>query len=330
MRKFSVPYNNANPVEYLKKLDEYKEHVDSIYFGFSGVIINHISNIEGEHGGIDENEDDIIENTKRFLELSKGKYKRVMTVNKAHLFEDDSTKYEYATKKLLPLIEEFGIDAIIVADYRLAKIAHTIKPELEIQTSCNCYQFVYSTMDWWNRECGVTTFNPPREILRMPSLLRELSSQCKKRGFKLKCIVNEPCTFGCPMQVNHSAYLSYGCIESQNHCLRSDKDPTDILKSNFVLPRHLHLFDPYVDIFKIAGRSFSTEKLFKRVDAYVNERNDVDLKDCLCHVSMSCYEKLKMPVKMIPDKLLTCECKSCNECKVCEKVIEKFGRLSIE
>lgn len=321
MRKFSVPYNGHNPERYLEQLEKYKDNIDSFYFGLQGTFSSHYTNTIGTV----EKQLVFQQNTYRFLENTKGKYKRFLTLNSCFYPESEFNQAVMVYNRLVPFYETFELDGVIVADFTLAKAIHQIIPQLEIQTSCNTYQFLTKTFDYWNKECGTTTFNPPREILRIPHLLKE----AKATGYRLKCIINEPCLFGCPHQINHACYIAAGGVPVQLYCDRDNKDFTDIFKSNFVLPRHLKLFDDYVNVYKIAGRGKDTNEIAYILDAYVNERNDVDLMKILAHRTIKTwYKEIHIPVKMVPDKLLACECKECDTCEVCKKIIEKCCKES--
>ena len=182
-------------------------------------------------------------------------------------------------------------------------------------------------MQLWHNEIGTTVFNPPREILRNVEALKEL----KKTGFKLKCIVNEACYYGCPQNINHAHYIAAQGIGHAYYCDRNEWKLSDILRTNFILPRHLKYYDEYVDIYKLSGRGQSTAMIAKIIDAYVNERDDVTLNDILTTRRLFVLERLRnkyniqLTAKSIPDKLLTCQCLDCdNGCNICDKVIEKI------
>ena len=305
-----------DPVQYLDMIEKYSTNVDNLYFGYPG-IDNHCPNTNCK----------VLEmytNTQRFLELTRGKYKRLLAVNQISDCRSDDQKRLFVLNQLAPLILTYEIEGVIVSDHALACIIHDSLPWVDVQTSCNTYQFNLNSYRWWNESAGVTTFNPPREILRTPQLLK----QVKKLGFKIKCIVNEACLYGCPQNINHACYIA-NSIESGYgpprcyFCERPQWKYRDIFKTNFILPRHLAKFDQYVDVYKIAGRSLSTQSLDVIFDAYINERNDVELQDIISSRYRRHFKQLgiHIPVGVIPDKLLTCQCAQCDSCDECEKII---------
>lgn len=239
---------------------------------------------------------------------------------------DDGEKYGKVLSSIAPYIEKYGIEGVIVTDLNLARSLHNIFPRLEIHTSCNTQSFIRKNYDYWKQIFGdsLASVNPPREFFRNEKLREEL----KDIGIPIKAIVNEACYYGCPQNMNHACYI--GNVQSNNivyFCDRREWKYSDILRTNFILPRHLKIYDNCVDVYKIAGRHRSTENIFHILDCYVNERNDVDLFSLLSSrfIHGRIIDKgLKLPVKNVPDKILTCECKECGkECNICDKVMEK-------
>ena len=314
MRKFSVPYNNSNPSEYLDAIRPFKDSIDNLYFSYPGI---------GAHvtpSFMRTNLGEAYANTQAFLQQTKGKFKRILAINPCFIPLGDREKQMWMLNTLLPVLLGYEIEGVIVADFALACMLHRNFPQLEINTSCNTYQFNEKTYDYWHREAGVSVFNPPREALRNPELLKAIKSD----KWKIKCIVNEACIYGCPQNINHACYLSVSDqIHSECFCNRRTWRYSDVFRTNFVLPRHLHLFDNLVDIYKISGRDCPTKKIANMLDAYVNERNDVNLLSIITwRVDMG-DRRIIIPVNRVPDKLLFCKCKDCKTCQICEKVMTK-------
>ena len=334
-RKFSVPYNNRDPDEYLERvIDPYIDNIDNIYFEVPNIVL-HNHNNTALKGTVSE-----------FFQLQRNTYnltaairsnpkykdiKMYVTYNSATYFDkSQSDKCIYVGNYFGELVNNFKVDGIICADLELAEVVHQIFPDIEIQTSCNTYQWLPRTMKLWHDAVGTTTFNPPREILRDELMLRQVAST----GYKLKCIVNEACIYGCPQNINHAHYIAYGKCNHAAYCDRQQWRLSDLFKTNFILPRQLKYYDDYVDIFKISGRGFTTNMIATMLDSYVNERNDVHLGQLITSrknkMLLNAKEKYNftIPVKMIPDKLLSCRCEQCDDgCEVCDKVVEKLLKM---
>ena len=329
-RKFSVPYNNEDPIKYIEKvLDPYLDNIDSVYFEIPNIVLrNHMSLVATQDVNVFFKKQ---RNTYQFAELvNQGKYKAIkkyVTLNGAS-YSDMSfaNKYVFVGNYLSEMVKSFNVTGFICADFELAYAIHQIFPQVEIQTSCNTYQWLTRTMDLWHKSLGTTTFNPPREILRDMDELKKIA----KSGYRLKCLVNEACVYGCPQNINHAHYIADGSRDHEFYCNFIDWDVSDIFRTNFILPRHLKYYDDYVDLFKISGRSNPTNKIATFVDAYVNERNDVSLDQLITTRRNKRFKQAKkhfgftIPVNRIPDKLLTCKCAECDTCDVCDKVAEKL------
>ena len=265
-----------------------------------------------------------------FLVKSFGKFKLVCPVNAMYYkFTDEKELLDFSFE-IINTVNKFRIDAVILTDIRIAKIIRQVLPDLEIQTSCNGYQWTIPQMRLWKDLIGVTLFNPPREILRLPSKLKEMH----EAGFKLKCLVNESCLVGCINSFNHQLSISLGCLGTMSSCYQ--RDFADILRSNWVLPRWQKFYDKYVEVYKIAGRNSFANYPFICMDAYLSENNTMRLADLIISGTQIPFAKHvpeeyknRLTLDKIPDKLVFCECKNCKSCTFCEKFMENYCPESI-
>lgn len=327
MRKFSIPFNGVDSDTYLELIEQYSEHIESIFTGVS-FLCNNQHSVRQILKVNDYNYDfsplDYIEiydeNVKQFLKKSFGKYNRLITLNSIHYNLNLSELHDFLETRLFPFIDDYKIDGCICTDFIMAKLIHQTFPYVEIHTSCNCFQWNIREMDLWRKECGASVFNPPREILRTPVKLKEMHDA----GFKIKAIVNESCLFGCPQQINHCVVNASG-KEIFRQCNLGDI--TNFFKGNWVLPRWLDKLDEYVDIYKISGRLYPIEFLIEVFDAYINRKEVDNLPNILtAGNARAMFETgIKVPSSMIHDKLLTCECKECDKtCFMCRDLMTKL------
>lgn len=328
-RMFSVPYNGSDPENFIKQLDKFKKHVENVFLApplFSNNHANISVNIREKSGDCYDYVSGIIEydkNCYRFLELTEGKYKRIVAINSAHYSLTDADIQMFVMHDIAKLVENYKIDGLILTDFNMARFVHQLWPGLELHTSCNCFQWNIRQMKLWQKECGISVFNPPREILRTPEKLKEMH----EAGFKLKCIVNEGCLYGCPQTINHCMMRAVDKF-SMTNCLRNDY--VNVLKANYVLPRWLDKLDEYVDIYKIAGRGAgNTQYIFDTLENYINGRDDLSIKELVFGgVDITFYQDNNLgniTLNEIPDKLLTCECKECDDtCFLCRNLVNKY------
>jgi collagenase-like PrtC family protease len=324
VRQFSIPYTWVETGVYLQAIKPYIKHVHSIYLnipyelGFESFAT--FSSKYRQQGMEPKDWDPLVYD---FLERTKlMRMKRIVAMNTSVFTEGPLEMVDKVTNKLIPFLRDYKVDGIIMTHFHLARIIKEAIPEIEIHTSCNCFQFTTQQMRVWRDHLGVELFNPPREIVRMPRLLKEM----KDEGFKIKALVNEPCLFGCPNTITHAGATSQGVDFHAKGWKCHLNDPTNFFKTNFVVPRWLPALDPYVDVFKIAGRGgLHPSKIANMLRAYSQLDDDVNVFDIVGLAGNAPeYANKVIPCSAIPDKLLTCECKDCSSCNVCQQMTEKY------
>lgn len=312
MRKFSIPYNRINVDDYVDLLKSYsKDKIDNIYLSIPEI---------DEHL-YDEDESDI---SKEFLEKTK-EYKRIVVYNYGVYNYSDDEFYKHLDESIFPLVEKYRIDGFIVTNLNVSRYIHKNYPDLELHLSCNNPVYTVRQAEMWFKEAGITLFNPPREIARTIPLLKEFH----EHGFKLKVLLNSTCMYGCPYQMNHTCANGLN-LDLKFNCAFSDL--VNSLKTNVILPEWMSLLDEYVDIYKIAGRKVSLSQLKSTLDVYINGKKAKHLTDFSLGCALNNFDRigLKIPVELVPRKLIACECKDCNSCSVCEEALKKIIQYNIE
>lgn len=329
-RQYSLPFNGSNPQWYLNEVLKRKDYVDHVFCEFPYEEM--LSHTRFQFNGADNSKVSIADsNVNRatyigscieFLKSSKGKVRRICPLNAMYYKFDSFDDLKKFVTNVVRIVLAYKIDGLIISDFRIALMVHAILPDLEIHTSCNGYQWNVRQMEIWRKQCGVTVFNPPREILRKPSVLKEMHDA----GFKLKCIINEGCLMGCPNTFCHQLSISLKCFAGATSCTQLGIG--DFFKSNWILPRWQKYYDKYVDIYKIAGRNSEPYYPFYVLDTFINESDDFCLTDVMMSGTIinACKflpdnVRKKITSKIVPDKLMTCECKDCNSCHLCEKIL---------
>lgn len=122
-RMFSVPFNGSDPEKYIEWLDKYKEHIENVFLApplFSNNHANISVNIRAKSGDCYDYVAGIIEydrNCYRFLELTEGKYKRIIAVNSAHYSMTDADIQLFVMNDVARLVENYKIDGLILTDF---------------------------------------------------------------------------------------------------------------------------------------------------------------------------------------------------------------------
>ena len=332
-RIYSIPYNGTNPKWFLQETVKRKNNIDHVYCELPHEeMLSHVRfTFDGKN---EENVDQVDANLKRaayikncveFLRISKGLVRRICPVNAMYYRFNSQEELHTFALNLEKAAVHYRLEGLIISDYRVAAIVHALLPELELHTSCNAYQWNLRQMEIWREKCGITVFNPPREILRVPSKLKEMHDA----GYKLKCLVNEGCLMGCPNTFCHQLSISLRCYAGIRSCSQSGIG--DIFRGNWILPRWQKYYDEFVDIYKIAGRNSYGSYPFTTIDAYLAEDNAMLLTDLMISGTAG-FARHSLPPEVlktitldkVPDKLLTCECKDCSRCNLCNKILSSL------
>ena len=327
--QFSVPYNGSVPSLFLNEVLKRIEYIDHIYceLPFNKAISHfkpHINDLQNY-----DSQKIYMNRCKEFLKISCGKVKRICTVNAtfySFISEQDLLNF---CNNIIKIVDEYKIDGLILTNYSVGRIIHQLRPELELHTSCNCHIWNIKQMQMWQDNVGIKVFNPPREILRIPNKLKEMA----EAGFKLKCLINAACLFDCPNSIDHGiciAQETYFCGKCYQNGIG------DIFRTNFIVPRWIDYFKDYVTIFKINGRN-STKKAkdsidmrpFLALDAFISKDNKSSIFKFfqggpLMHFKYKVPKEIRDRITLdkVPDKLLTCECKDCKNCGLCDKIVK--------
>ena len=337
-RMYSLPYNGTNPEWFLQEVEKRKKNIDHVYCELPLTESNMFSHVRFLFDGKKNtgskqkaNPDpektnlkraNYVKNCAEFLRISKGRVRRICPVNAMYYRYDTEEELKDFVISLARAANYYQLEGFILSDYRMAVLLHALLPELEIHTSCNAYQWNLRQMEIWRDKCGVKVFNPPREILRVPENLKKMHD----KGYKLKCLINEGCLMGCPNSFNHNLSIAMSCSAPILSCCQNGI--ADLFRANWILPRWQKYYDEYVDIYKIAGRNSEGDYPFKTMDAYLTENNDMPLEELMISGTIMFAHRMlpkeilqKITIDKVPDKLLTCECSSCEQCKLCEAIL---------
>lgn len=316
MKRFSVGFNYEN--DFALKLKPYVKHISSIYFPIpsrflgSGRTINEPDYYEEQIG-------QLIKFCKEFG------IKSLILLNP--LCEGDKYGDIEEMEKVVEHIGSICVDGVVCVNPIYMKMIKSNWPDIEIHASVNCFIKNVESASYYKGLCDVLTVD--RDINRDIALLKKINDIVK-----IKVMVNEGCLSNCPYRVSHYNMLSHGFgsdVEKnlerantfiENACVSIYREePWRVLTVPFILPEHLDKYD-FVDEFKLSTRTFSTDKIVKVLDAYVNgfDGNIVELLDT---AGLSRVIKgLRDLPKGYFDKLANCD-RVCEKCGYCEDTYEQ-------
>ena len=312
---FTIPYNLEDPEYFLDKFQPYSQYIHSFYFGLPGIFPSHNPDKSDAQGALSK-----YENALRFLELAKNRYKTILCINSL-ISPVEIEKITFTIIKELSFLINIGnLYAVNVASPTIASIIHKYFPGIDIQTSCNTFTFLTNMYKLQHDNYGTTVFNLPREAMRTPRLLDEF----RQLGFVSKCIVNENCIYGCPGNIEHACSFVMPRCALKVFCDQKNYRLSDIFRGNFIPPHRLKEFEGRVDIAKIAGRTFSTDRIFQIFKFYLygDENSDLSVLLHSRNTKLLRENNLKLYAKDQPKKTLVCQCQECDTCNVCEKAME--------
>ena len=148
-----------------------------------------------------------------------------------------------------------------------------------------------------------------------------------EHGIKQKVLLNNACAYGCSNQLNHTC--SYGLEYNNNKFSCTYGDFTKWLQNCVVLPRWMPSMDEYVSIYKIAGRFLPTDVVQSFCDAYILGTPKTYVSEIAGGGTLSSMYQMgyDLPLALVSDKLRSCECRECENCGLCERVVDKLHRL---
>jgi hypothetical protein len=297
-------------------ISAYTPYIENIYMGIPE-LKNHVSL---QHQSGDENQ------VYDLLSKTQNLHKRIVVFNSISYNKDDNDVFKLFDTTINPIIEKYKIDGFVVTSLPLAIKLRRDFPNLELHTSCNSFQWNIRQMKLWESLAGISTFNPPREAAKTPSMLKEMH----KAGFKLKVLLNEACLYGCPFTINHACGVAEG---KKTHISCSLNDYSNALRTNLFLPQWLDTIDEYVYCYKLSGRDASYECLKKILDAYILQKPMTYIDEISTYGGKSAIRDLesngiRIKISDIPEKTRYCEAKECNtSCFICSNKMQQINKI---
>ncbi len=227
-------------------------------------------------------------------------------------------------------LERAGVDGIVAADPIILELA----AEYFDRVTVSCLAFVNDPEKAEHYEDVATAITLDTSHNRRFETLEALS----RLGMELKVIVNEGCLLDCPYRPFHFNLFShlYGPDEVSvyddyyyRRCIADRlRHPELIIKSPWIRPEDLEHYEPYVDAFKISGRSHQVRWIVKVVNAYLEGRWDGNLLDLLdCPRELRDYFYLdNRALDGAIERWKECDHR-CHECGFCRELAERALRV---
>ena len=193
-----------------------------------------------------------------------------------------SREFERQIIELLAHLDSIGCMPEIVTTTSFF-IARTVKKHFkrtEVRASVNMK--LYSTVALSHASEYFDSFYIGRDIQRNIEAIRSFRTWCDKNGKRIGMLANSGCLRFCPSQTFHDNLVAHsdGANRLDNvsdwnphlcHNLYADaKNYAHVLKSTWIRPEDLHLYEGLIDFVKLATRQHSHPR--RVIDAYTRGR----------------------------------------------------------
>lgn len=273
LKRLSIPYNNdfKGTMELLKK---YKHYIKEIYFPVNPQIIG-----SGRGGANHQYYDEFIKAL--IVRAREYNIKSNMIINPIGMSEifADQNQYTKILNYIDFLANVFSLDYITVTNPILAKsireIASSVKVVASVNMFINSFEGIKKAM-----QLGIQEFYIDRESNWDIEFIKSVKENFK--NIKMRVMLNEGCIPNCVFRVSHFDCVGLMQSEEKFHEFRryEDKhrtmgcyasymnDLSLILKTTMIRPEELKYYTPYVETFKVAGRTTPTNINEMRIKAY--------------------------------------------------------------
>lgn len=244
-------------------------------------------------------------------------------------------------------LEEYGVDALTIANPLLIETIRKNFPNMEICASTVCKIDTLRRIEWYE-DMKVDRIILETDINRDFKLLKKIREQT---NLDLEALANLQCIFQCPnntfdylcdgfrsQEPQKEIFYNYPKIKCSNIKL---KNPIEFVKSPWIRPEDIKFYEKIgINLIKISGREASTPWLINAISAYANEKYTGNLFDLIgnqviSNIGLLPIDNLKKikPLNIILENSeldgfldffvqgnCTLECK---KCKYCEKWSKK-------
>lgn len=326
--KFSIWYNN-DIIWFTKLIDKYNKNISSIYFAPPSSVA---SSLREKKQDEDNHEKEII---KLISVCKKYNIKSILLFNATSEW-NKTWSIKNMLKKIAYMKKMYELWLTSVSIYNMLYVQFIKKaiPNIEIYSSVNC-QVKELEMARYMKNFGVDIITIPEEKNRDFKFISDLRD---KLWVKIQVMLNEWCIRNCPFRDVHCDvssnwwefdewWLNFNpdWLIPSFHCVWLFKqNKRHIFRSCFIRPEDVWFYEDKVDYFKIVSRDFSTEKIEKVLNAYINQKYIWNLFDIVDFPidpkgnSVSYIDNSLLTQKNFFERIQKCP-SDCDNCSACEE-----------
>ena len=223
----------------------------------------------------------------------------------------------------------------------VARLCKLEFPDIEVRASVNME--LRNTLALEYLSPLFDSFYISRDVQRDLPTFRRFADWCRDHGRKLCLLANSCCLRNCPWHASHDALVAHMAVHAElgideENCklLCFDKHPyADYLRPGWIRPEDVPLFEPELEVVKLATRTVSPKYVAEIVEAYLNYSYDGNLLRLLNPYHGFEFRPYRIDNKSFPADWATCgiagKCaENCTHCGKCEQVLKQVMKYDVD
>ncbi len=248
--------------------------------------------------------------------------------------------------QLVGIVERLGSaglypEIVTTTSPYIARVFKVNFPDVEVRASVNME--LRSTIALEYLAPWFDSFYICRDVQRDLPTFRTMAGWCREHGKKLCMLVNSGCMRNCPWHVFHETLQAHNFsgifpemyaqrLEFVCHSVFRKGHLVDFLRSGWIRPEDVHVFEPYLETIKLSTRQVKFP--FEIVEAYLNASYDGDLLRLMDPHHGFFFRPNRIDNKSFPADWVTSgiagKCATnCVHCGKCEKVLEQVTKYDL-
>ena len=260
---------------------------------------------------------------------------------------DNSIYMEDGLADFLSLLDDIwndGADWITFNNSIILRLEHfrTNIPPFKIKNSVNNKISTLEQVLFWHKDLFVQDLILDRSLNRNLDELKRITEYTKDNSITITLLGNEGCLPDCSWKQHCDNMISqyhkntldevielkkiHGVLACTNHY---SARPVETLKSPFILPNAVDIYEPYADVIKIAGRMVEIDSLSRLLFAYFTRSGNNELFTFFSTQNNPLFGQITFnDLTELNFDSKTSNCKNkCASCNFCEQT---FDRLMLE
>ncbi len=215
-----------------------------------------------------------------------------------------------------------------------------IPEDLILKVSINNKVSTLEEVEFLYRYSAVTHFILDRSVNRNLDEIKRIHNWRKDKNITLTLLGQEGCLTKCPWKSTCdnmiATFADYDIHEvndlkahhSSHFCtVHYNNHPADQLKSPWISPTAVGIYDEFVDYIKLAGRMNPISTLSKSIDGYLNRSGEVNISDVLTmsgETALSRCTVSDLEIHGFSSQVSNCR-NRCSDCDFCDRLYVKIN-----